>query len=151
MLVRLQLEAGEPAAEGSHEFDTVLIEPLLALRLAREDADAAEIERAADAMVKRFADAPVPADLVGDATTLARRAHAEANLIQGDLVTAADVLGHAIDDSVLRTQERQVADATALFALVTALSSHIRQASALADELGDTWTLRSRCTTACGR
>jgi LuxR family maltose regulon positive regulatory protein len=65
-------------------------------------------------------------------------------LLRGDLVNAAQTLEGVIDEGLRRGREGPVFDATAALALVTALGGRIRRAAALADELGETWSRRSR-------
>ncbi|HVJ96020.1 MAG TPA: AAA family ATPase, partial [Acidimicrobiia bacterium] len=142
MLIRLRLEARNGADETADH--TGLVEPLLALRIAREDADPVEIERAANEVMKRFAGPGVSATELDDASSIAHRALAEADLLRGDLVNAGHVLEGVIDEGLRRGREAPVFDATASLALVTALGGRIRRAAALADELGETWSHRSR-------
>jgi LuxR family maltose regulon positive regulatory protein len=142
MLIRLQLEARD--AGDDHADDIGLLEPLLALRIAREDADPLEIERAANEVMKRFAGPGISATELEDASSLAHRSLAEADLLRGDLVNAANVLESVIDEGLRHGRELPVFDATASLALVTALGGRVRRAAALADELGDTWSRRSR-------
>jgi LuxR family maltose regulon positive regulatory protein len=141
MLIRLRLEARNGADETA---DHGLVEPLLALRIAREDADPVEIERAAHEVMKRFAGPGVSAAELDDASSIAHRSLAEADLLRGDLVNAGQVLEGVIDEGLRRGREAPVFDATASLALVTALGGRIRRAAALADELGETWRRRSR-------
>lgn len=142
ILIRLRLEARE-VDDGDAEH-VGLVEPLLALRIAREDADPVEIERAANEVMKRFAGPGVSAAEFDDASSLANRSLAEADLLRGDLTSAAHVLEASIDEGLRRGREASVFDATASLALITALGGRIRRSAALADELGETWSRRSR-------
>lgn len=143
MLIRLRLEARDAGAEPG---EPGLLEPLLALRIAREDAEPAEIERAANEVMKRFTGPGVSSAESDDASSLAHRSLAEADVLRGDLVNAANVLESVIDEGLRHGREVPVFDATATLALVTALGGRIRRAAALADELGETWSRRSRRT-----
>jgi LuxR family maltose regulon positive regulatory protein len=133
-----QLELAQQRLEEVDGPDSDLFDALLRLRLARDTTDAAGIDRAAEVLFK-WCTANDGSHWMPDAECLAWRAQAEARLIEGDLVAAAVLLERVCTEGVVHGLERQVANATASLAVVTAASGRVRRAEALVDELGDAW------------
>jgi LuxR family maltose regulon positive regulatory protein len=114
-----------------------LLLALVRFELARAGRSTAALDDAADALEKwagEHGEHEVRANRVAGT---ARRARAEARLSDGDIQGAAEVLDDATSFATAMGDDSMNANATALLALVTALSGHIRRASALAEELGD--------------
>ena len=100
--------------------DTELLEGLVRLRLAREGGDSGDIDEAAGSLSRWCWNHPGSGALVSDVSALAGRAHAEARLGAGDLDTATEILERVVDEATADGRDRQVADATASLAVITA-------------------------------
>jgi LuxR family transcriptional regulator, maltose regulon positive regulatory protein len=116
---------------------TELVLALLHFELARIGRSSTAIDDAADALEKWAGEHTDPIDLVNRVAGISRRARAEARLGEGDVRGAAAVLDEAIVLATAIGDESMSANATAMLALVTALSGRIRRANALAEELGE--------------
>jgi LuxR family maltose regulon positive regulatory protein len=122
----------EPAGEYA------LFELLLRLRIAR-DASRPDDLRTACTLLDEWADNAPESAWHRDVRLAAMRARAEAALIDGDLSTAAALLDAASTAGLVEGRERQVANATASLAVLTALGGRLRRAGAMVEELGDGW------------
>jgi LuxR family transcriptional regulator, maltose regulon positive regulatory protein len=129
-------ELGGVAIEPAGEF--ALFEVLLRLRIAR-DASCPDDIRGACALLEEWCEAEPAASWPRDVRLLAMRARAEAALIDGDFASAAALLEVASTEGLVHGRERQVANATASLAVLTALGGRLRRAAAMVEELGDAW------------
>jgi LuxR family maltose regulon positive regulatory protein len=129
-------EIGGSPLEPSGEF--ALFEVLLRLRIARDGSRAEDI-RAACSLLEEWCEAEPASSWHRDVHIVALRARAEAALIDGDFVLAAALLETASTEGLVEGRERQVANATASLAVLTALGGRLRRATAMVEELGDAW------------
>jgi LuxR family maltose regulon positive regulatory protein len=129
-------ELGGIHIEPAGEF--ALFEVLLRLRIARDASRSDEI-RTACTLLEEWSPGAVDAPWHRDVRLLAMRARAEAALIDGDFMSAAALLDVASTDGLIDGRERQVANATASLAVLTALGGRLRRAAAMVEELGDAW------------
>jgi LuxR family maltose regulon positive regulatory protein len=134
-LAFLERRSSDLAVAPSAEWELFAL--LIALRVARSSCDAAAIRSECERLRTWAAAHGMDTDAGTGLDCFARRALADAALIEGDLDGASELLERVYRDATVTGREQQMVAATAAWAVVTALTGRVRQAGALIDEVGD--------------